>query len=99
MGYIKRDGSCLVPAQFDDAYDFDGLGVVKIGQKYGVVNKKGEYLIKPVQDEIYSIDGTNRNYGIFKDGRIIVAFSDGKYGLLKNDGSWAVEPQDEYYLG
>jgi len=58
--YIKSDGSALNNEKYNYAYDFEnGYAIVKIGQKYGVINKRGEWVLQPEHQQIHSV-GANK---------------------------------------
>jgi WG containing repeat len=48
-GYIRRDGSWLIPPRFQAALPLDALGhgVVKSKGKYGIVRQDGAFLVEP----------------------------------------------------
>lgn len=55
---------------------------VKIGEKWGYVNQRGEYVINPQFDKAYS----------FTNGRAMVIVND-KYGYIDEKGSYVVNPK------
>lgn len=55
---------------------------VKIGEKWGYVNQRGEYVINPQFDKAYS----------FTNGRAMVIVND-KYGFIDEKGSYVVNPK------
>ena len=72
-----------IQPQFDDAWDFsDGLARVRIGGKWGYVNKEGQVVIKPQFDDIWDFSG-----GL---ARVRV---DGKYGYINREGQYVIKPQ------
>ena len=47
-GYKDAKGAIFIEPQYDDAKTFsEGVAVVKSGEKYGMINLQGEYVIKP----------------------------------------------------
>lgn len=76
-GYIDTTGKEVIPIQFDHwqfekFYDFNnGYARMKSVDKFGLINNKGEVLIKPEFDEIQDV----------ADERAIVKL-DAKYGLV-----------------
>ena len=46
--YINNKGDVIIPPSFDDAGDFySDRAIVKIGEKYGVINQYGDFILKP----------------------------------------------------
>ncbi|MBX9723407.1 MAG: WG repeat-containing protein [Candidatus Obscuribacterales bacterium] len=56
---------------------------VKIGGKWGVINKAGEFVIKPVFEGIV---------GNFSNNRLLVTRGE-KYGVIDTAGNFVVEPK------
>ncbi len=53
FGYIDRNGTIVIPAQFDNARDFsESLASVQIGDKYGCIDSNGKIVIPPRFDFI-----------------------------------------------
>jgi len=61
---------------------YDGLWCVEQNDKWGAVNTKGEWVIKPQFDEL----------GIFENG-IAKAYAGDYYGYVNTKGEWVIEPQ------
>ncbi len=84
--YIDPNGKVLKQKfdWFSEHFTPDGLCMVRDyeTEKKGIINKKGEYVIKPQFDEI----------GDFSDGLARVKV-DGKYGYVDYDGKMVVKPQ------
>ncbi|MFZ5353661.1 MAG: WG repeat-containing protein [Bacillota bacterium] len=61
-GYIDTNGDIVIRAEFYDPSGFkNGLAVVNTAEsfsdgKYGVINKKGEFVIQPLYSYIYELD-------------------------------------------
>ncbi|MBC5834328.1 WG repeat-containing protein [Flavobacterium sp. F372] len=78
-GFIDKTGKVVIDFQFDDALDFNnGKAVVFKGDKAGVINSNGEFIIKP-QYQAIRIDGDdfmiqqNEQYGwCDKSGKVFV---------------------------
>lgn len=50
-GYLNKEGRLIVAPQFDEAYSFsDGLAIVRVGDKYGAIDKSGNFAINAVWD-------------------------------------------------
>lgn len=79
MGYMDEQGSPVLPAFYDWVGEFkEGLAVVMVGDKYGVINKQGQVHIAVVYDFIsdfmngYSIFELNSTFGLFNRAGIVV---------------------------
>ena len=53
-GYIRKDGSWLIPPSFQEGTSFDewGLAKVKINEKFGIIRSNGTWVLKPVFEKI-----------------------------------------------
>jgi len=92
---LDRNGKLLIDAEYDEIVDFnkDGYGIVAIyeerdetvagyGYLHGLINKKGEYVIEPIYDDMY-----------FADDEDYIVFSlDDKYGCMDYEGNIILEP-------
>ena len=88
-GYMNKSGEIVIKCQFDDAGLFteDGLARIKIGEKYGFVDKTGTFITNPQYDWASS----------FSDGFAVIQQGD-LYGYINTDGKIAINPQyDEAY--
>ena len=48
-GFIDDSGSLVISPMFDATSEFsNGVAVVCVNSLYGLINEKGEYLIKPI---------------------------------------------------
>jgi hypothetical protein len=92
VGVINTDGEIIVPfgkyAEIDK-FSYEYARVVEsndrcITAKYGIINTKGEVIIKPVYDYIYDIN--------FFCGLAIVN-KDGKYGVVNMNGEVVINPE------
>ncbi|UKN02160.1 WG repeat-containing protein [Paracrocinitomix mangrovi] len=91
-GYVNPKGQKIIPFEFTYAYSFKGKSaVVQQSPFYGVINKKGEFDIDPLQEELVQLNDT-----------VFVAKSLGKYGLISSKGDTLlpynyvkIEPIDE----
>lgn len=76
-GYLNKKYEEVIPAQFDGGYEFvQGYAMVIQGNTYGIINTKGEYVMKenftskdhscnygfPNRGIVYKIDGKQYNY-------------------------------------
>jgi|GEM_PF-6249696 len=86
-GYIDKKGGTAIPFMFDKAFGFiNGYAWVKIGEKWGIINKKGNYVLKPIYKypnyvdakELLMLDG-------FHEGLIAVII-DSLYGYADTTG-------------
>ena len=77
---VSVDSLILIPPQFDSAGNFsEGLAAVKINDKWGYIDKKGNFVIQPQFDSVYNFSqglaaveiNEKRGY-IDKTGKIIV---------------------------
>lgn len=56
IGYLNTSGKEVIPAQFDrvaslfSTFRDDGYAVVRLGDRYGVIDKTGKYIINPQFD-------------------------------------------------
>lgn len=79
-----------IAPQYQDYYSYDdyGYALVDTGSGWGVIDKRGQYVVEPIYDRIYSFAD---DYAIF--------YLDGYYGLLDREGYHAVEPvwEDVYF--
>jgi len=80
---FARDGTPISPSQGELWWPLscEGPYAVKIGQKFGYVDKA----LRPLTEAKFEAVGP------FVYGLATVKF-DGKYGLLRADGTWAIEP-------
>lgn len=95
-GYIDKTGKIVIPPQFDIACDFKNGTAVIIQKarrdKYGVIDKMGNWLINP---DYACIVGFEEKYSIFsiEDGSIR-----GKWGLMDQAGKMLINAQYEHAI-
>lgn len=79
-GYIDATGKWVLPRKFDYAAPFDrnGLAMVKIGKKYGLIDTTGSYATPPDYDIIFNARHAEAPYYPVK--------KDGLYGFLDDRG-------------
>ena len=79
----SKTGVIVINPQFDDAYPFsDGLAAVRIGDKYGIVDRTGRHVINPQFNGAYP----------FSDGLAAMRIGD-KYGFIDRTGRYVINPQ------
>ncbi|MCS3799501.1 SEL1-like repeat protein [Niastella sp. OAS944] len=57
-GLKKKDGTVIIPAQYDEVYSFpdnETFAVVKRGGKYGYVNREGKLVTGLIYDDAYDV--------------------------------------------
>lgn len=80
-GYIDKSGKLIIDYKFDVALEFEnGKAVVYIEDKAGVINSKGEYLIKPQYDYILN------------DGENFIIEKDYQHGWCDKNGKISIKP-------
>ncbi len=87
--YINKDGETVLEANYDQCYGFwEGLAsVTNSGKGMGLINLKGELVIPMdyyFQTYMNDEGGTYFYYG---DKSFVKKHSNGKFGLLRNDGT------------
>jgi len=82
LGYVRvEDGSVAIPARFDDATPFsDGLAAVAISEKFGYIDRDGEWIVEPSFDRAYP----------FSEGLAAVE-TDKKVGFIDETGRMQIE--------
>lgn len=89
-GYINKKGKLVIPMKFDHARPFN-QGYAKVAVevngklKMGLIDKKGNYALKPV----YDYSGIVSPYS---EG-LVAMHKDGKMGYLNLKGEWVIKPQ------
>lgn len=83
-GFKDKSGKPVIAPIFENVSEFEnGLCPVKIGGKWGVINKAGEFVIKPVFEGIV---------GNFSNNRLLVTRGE-KYGVIDIAANFVVEPK------
>ncbi|MCQ2606022.1 MAG: WG repeat-containing protein [Bacteroidales bacterium] len=81
-GYIGKDGKYVISNQFDNAESFNGdYAVVYNGHDYGVIDKKGKFIINPQYNEIII------------DGDLFLVNQSGKYGWINKSNKYTINAQ------
>jgi hypothetical protein len=84
-GYIDEYGNEICDLIYDDVkYFFNGLGIVKLNAKYGLLSINGELVMDCKFDEIIHVSG---NYYLMNDN-IIYHFNDNKFELIYKSDSY-----------
>lgn len=88
-GYIDDRGKFVLEAKFQQAYDFneDNRAIVKIQDKFAVIDKEGIYICNPIFNSISN----------FKENRAIFTI-DNKMGVISSKGEILV-PQIYDFIG
>lgn len=73
---------CIACSNNSNQLDME-LIPVKSGEKWGYINKKGEYVINPQFENVF----------FFRDGLALVEASDGKLGFIGKDGKYKIAAQ------
>lgn len=82
VGYYDAKGTEKLPAIYSEAEIFqDGAAVVEVGEKCGVINSKGDYLISPTYD------------GLINLGHGLIGYIVGyKIGAMDLKGNTVIQP-------
>ncbi len=82
-GYMDKSGKVVINFQFDEVQDFNenGMACVKLGDNWGVINAKGEYVINPRFNRIWA------------DGDWFMIYENGKVGWCDKKGTYTINPQ------
>ncbi|MDL2223489.1 WG repeat-containing protein [Bacteroidales bacterium OttesenSCG-928-M11] len=83
-GYIDKTGKIAINCQFSSAENFssNGYAAVEMGDQWGIINKKGEFVINP------------RFKMIIPDGNLFLFIDeDNKIGWCDKDGKNVITPQ------
>jgi hypothetical protein len=91
-GFLDKKGNEVIITRYDDATDFNTMGLSKVGQKkttstypshYGFIDTKGKEVI-PIKYE---------SIGLFYQGLAMVKDPEtNRYGFLDNTGKWVIKP-------
>ncbi len=61
---------------------------MKIGDRYGYINKQGQYVIN-----LKLLDGYGFGWWNFSEGLAPVYSTDSGYGYINREGQWVIKPQ------
>lgn len=85
-GFMDVEGNIIINPRFDYAWDFyNGLAIACIEGKRGLINKRGEFLVEPIYDEIEN--GFNCDRAWVKNEE--------KYGYIDRNGTMVIGTQFE----
>lgn len=96
-GYVDKDGKLVIGYMFDGAASFNANGTAvvgvnsdKDGWRYGLINRKGEYMVNPQFSSLSAYDG----FGY------VCKFADGDtYGWCDSNGKILINPQFKFAGG
>lgn len=93
-GTIDPNGNFIINPQFayPAAFDKKGRAVVGTGGKDGVIDRTGRYIIPPQYDNMGYRRDPYQEIRYFPQG-LAAAQVDGKWGFIKENGSWSINPQ------
>lgn len=90
-GFINGDGEQKIAEQFSEAYVFtDGVAAVKMGDRWGAIDKKGNWKIQPVYYDLFPLG--EDLYGYLEDSK------DEYYGVINTSGK-VIAPKQFQDLG
>ena len=89
-GYKDKE-KVIINAQYDgaDFYFLDDFASASIDNKWGIINKQGEWIVQPTAD--------SRLDYIINENVISVNIND-KYGIIDKTGKWILEPTYDLIL-
>lgn len=109
-GYADRSGEIVIPFQYDDAEDFScNLAKVETENGYGFIGTDGQYVIRPVDDDIIWYQSNykdnvllyskvNREWGyIDQTGNVLSQFSAETQGNFNESYSNLADNMTTYY--
>jgi hypothetical protein len=79
MFYVDSNDKIIIPKGFDIAYPFfKKAALVKEGEKYGVIDKRGDFLLPLEYDKVDVGPFDNESHLVILDGKTIFNLNDGK---------------------
>ncbi len=76
----------IIPPEFDDVQSFsEGFAAVKKDDKWGYINIRGEWIIRP------QLDGRKFPYP-FREGLVLATIGQDKWGFMNRREEWVIEP-------
>ncbi len=86
-GYVDKKGTLKIPYQFQSADKFENdMAVVESGDKYGVIDDDGKFIINPQFTFMVS------------DGDLFKVYQDKKWGWCDDEGKFVINAQFETAL-
>ncbi|MBO5233557.1 MAG: WG repeat-containing protein [Prevotella sp.] len=86
-GYINTKGEVVIDFKFDYAESFEsGVAPVRINNKWGLIDKNGEFVVEPQYEEIKHINGTNRLCFRVSETLWYPPYQTYYYGVIDNTG-------------
>lgn len=90
-GFIDTTATLVIDNTFDNGYDFQSKGVAVISRngKWGIINKKGKYILEPTYDKI---EPFHEDIAYYKKGEL--------YGILNHNGEIVHDAifKDKFYV-
>lgn len=106
-GFVNARGDWAIPPVFDNYHSdsfgfFQDQGIVRYKGKWGVINRKGEFITRPVFPQMYEATEAAKEHKAEKPvGKWLGALQDiqtGKWGFVNHLGNWAIQPlYDDYH--
>lgn len=87
-GWIDENNKLVVPCEYDSVSKYDKGYIVRLGEKYGVIDIDGNMIFEPQFDRVSQLCDKHSNY--------IVVRKNDKYGLCDFDGNMWIEPSFDY---
>lgn len=57
VGFCNEDGELIIPHIYSNAFEFiSGHAPVQYGSKWGIIDEKGNWMVKPTYDEVMNCD-------------------------------------------
>jgi len=79
VGFVDFSNNQIIENKFDNAHCFQlGFASVAVGDKWGIINRKGEFIVDPIYDYAgnFGLEGVA---GIIKDNKIALVDTNGKF--------------------
>lgn len=91
FGYVNQEGKEIIPVKFESLGGFfisqDNMevnSIAKYNSKWGIIDKKGTFVLKPQFDSLVQIKPNQYKVSI-----------NGLYGIIDNSGKYLLEPKYE----
>ena len=88
----SQTGRIVIPTSFDQCLPFrKGVAAVSVANKWGFINRLGQFVIEPIYDGV----------SLFDDGVAVAGIGgeNGKSGLISLDGRFVVNPKFSKIIG